>query len=164
LALSVGPALLHLALLEVFARALSSLTADLFKMLRPALHTPRVTIDRLTISRETWICTATDLTFAFEQTEAQRFVAARYWMRTHSMPRFVFVKAPVESKPFYVDFASPVYVELFAKAARRTVNAGSATPMTVTEMLPEPHQAWLTDAEGQRYTCELRCITFDARS
>jgi len=155
---------LHLALIEVFARALSSLTADLFKMLRPAPHTPRVTIDRLTISRETWTCSATDLTFAFEKTEAQRFVAARYWMRTHSMPRFVFVKAPVESKPFYVDFASPVYVEPFAKAARRTVNAGSATPMTVTEMLPEPHQAWLTDAEGQRYTCELRCVTFDMRS
>jgi hypothetical protein len=155
---------LHLDLIDLFGRVLSTITADLFKMLRPAPHTPRVTIDRLTISRETWNCTATDLTFAFEETEAQRFVAARRWMQAHSMPRFVFVKAPVEIKPFYVDFTSPVYVELFAKAVRRTVNAGSATPITVTEMLPEPHQAWLTDAEGQRYTCEFRCITFDARS
>jgi hypothetical protein len=35
--------------------------------------------------------------------------------------------------------------------------------MTVVEMLPAPDEAWLTDAEGQRYTAELRLVARDQK-
>jgi hypothetical protein len=31
----------------------------------------------------------------------------------------------------------------------------------VTEMLPTPDQAWLTDARGLRYSAELRVVAVD---
>jgi len=30
-----------------------------------------------------------------------------------------------------------------------------------TEMLPDVEQSWLPDAEGRRYTCELRMVALD---
>jgi hypothetical protein len=36
--------------------------------------------------------------------------------------------------------------------------------VTVAEMLPAPDQAWLTDAQGQRYTTELRVVAVDQRT
>jgi hypothetical protein len=152
---------LRIDLIELFAEALSLLTADLFHILPLSEHSPRVTIDHLTVCRERWTFPVTDLSFSHEKNEAGRFLAARRWMHTYHLPRFIFVKTPVERKPFYVDLASPIYVELFVKAICRARNAGSEMPIMVTEMLPEPHQAWLIDARGQRYTCELRCIAVD---
>ncbi|HET8890601.1 MAG TPA: hypothetical protein VFQ41_16985 [Candidatus Angelobacter sp.] len=57
--------------------------------------------------------------FANEEDEQQRYLGARRWMRHHDLPRFVFVKFPIEVKPFYLDFASLVYVESFEKMVRR---------------------------------------------
>jgi hypothetical protein len=31
-------------------------------------------------------------------------------------------------------------------------------------MLPDPDQAWLTDARGQRYTAELRLVAADQKT
>ena len=31
-------------------------------------------------------------------------------------------------------------------------------------MLPAPDQAWLTDAQGQRYTSELRMVAVDQKT
>jgi hypothetical protein len=36
--------------------------------------------------------------------------------------------------------------------------------VNVVEMLPAPDQAWLTDAQGQRYTAELRMVAVDQRA
>jgi hypothetical protein len=56
--------------------------------------------------------------FANEEDEQQRYLGARRWMRHHDLPRFVFV-APIGVKPFYLDFASLVYVDIFEKMVRR---------------------------------------------
>jgi hypothetical protein len=83
-------------------------------------------------------------------------------MRHHDLPRFVFVKLPVEVKPFYLDFDSPVYVEIFAKMVRRMVASHRAKDeVTISEMLPAPGQFWLTDADGHAYTSELRMVVRD---
>jgi hypothetical protein len=71
------------------------------------------------------------------------------------LPRLVFVKVPEEMKPCFIDFESPVFVEIFAKLARRT------TSMVVTEMLPAIDDAWLTDADGHGFTSELRMVAVD---
>ena len=58
----------------------------------------------------------------------------------------------------YVDFASTIYVEMFAKQLR------AATHATVSEMLPTIADAWVTDVAGEHYTSELRIATLDPAS
>jgi hypothetical protein len=70
----------------------------------------------------------------------------------------VFVLAPTEPRPFYVDFDSPVYVNIFAKAIRRLLRDQPDGRITVSEMLPTPEQTWLTDDQGHRYASELRFV------
>ncbi|MEV8156229.1 hypothetical protein AB0R11_27515, partial [Streptomyces fradiae] len=81
--------------------------------------------------------------------------------RERDLPRFVFVVSPTEPRPFYVDFDSPVYVNIFAKAARRLARQDAGARLVVSEMLPTPEQAWLTDDEGRTYTSELRFVAVD---
>ena len=73
----------------------------------------------------------------------------RNWAKSHGMPRFVFVKVPTEMKPFYLDFDSPIYVDIFTKAIRKMDGQSKSNePVLLTEMLPAPDQLWLTDAES----------------
>jgi len=146
------------ALVPVFTRMMASR----FGILPPTAHAPRITFDRLVVSRESWRFSPADVEFAREKNEPQRFVAARRWARDNHLPRYVFVKAPVERKPFYVDFESPVYINILAKAVRRSQEFGPENALlTVSEMLPLADQAWLTDAEGNRYSSEFRMIAVD---
>jgi len=151
-------------IIEAFASAISGEVANHFKLLGPAEHTPRVSIDRLVVCRETWRFAASDIWFAFEKEAAERFAEARRWAGSHELPRFVFVKAAVEIKPFYLDLASPMYVELLGKVIRRCVERGlGEEAVVVTEMLPGPGESWLPDAAGERYTSELRIVAFDLK-
>jgi hypothetical protein len=72
----------------------------------------------------------------------------------------VFYRVPVELKPTAADFRSIVLVNLFAKHVRQTKAAGH-TEYTVTEMLPDLGQLWLTDRHGQHHSSELRFVAFD---
>jgi hypothetical protein len=153
---------LRFEILEMFGRTFSEFVTERFRMFGPMSHTPRVQIDRVTVARETWRCAVGGLDFANLKDEPERFLATRRWARSLGMPRQVFVKVPVETKPCYVDFDSPVYVNLLAKLMRRTVQeAGEETQAVFTEMLPGVEQTWLPDAEGRQYTCELRIVALD---
>ena len=75
------------------------------------------------------------------------------------------MKSSAEVKPFYVDFTSPIYVNVLAKMVRRA-NAAERLPdktITIVEMLPAHDDLWLTDHEGNRYTSELRLTWVDDR-
>jgi hypothetical protein len=147
---------------EAIGEALSTVAVNAMKILPAAKHSPRVTIDRLVVCRESWSFTVSELSFAEEKDEATRFLSARRWARSHDMPRFVFVKVLSETKPFYVDFDSPIYVDIFAKALRLLAEHPAADqPFTLTEMFPTPDQTWLSDAEGRHYTSELRMVAVD---
>jgi lantibiotic biosynthesis dehydratase-like protein len=149
-------------ILEMFGRTFSYFITERFRMFGQLSHTPRVSIDRVTVARETWRCAAGALDFANVKDETERFLATRRWARSLGMPRQVFVKVPIETKPCYVDFDSPVYVNLLAKLMRRTAESGGKEMQAVfTEMLPGVEQSWLPDAEGRRYTCELRMVALD---
>jgi len=149
-------------LLEVLDGFLSLLVSDAFKMLAPTAHTPRITFDRLVVCRETWRMAAAELGWAGSTDALERYVGAHRWARTQKMPRFLFVRMPNETKPYYVDLESPIYVDLLAKAVRQVQqdNAQGAT-ITFTEMLPDPEHCWLPDAEGNRYTSEIRMVVVD---
>jgi hypothetical protein len=157
-----GPNGFRLELLELLGENMSLLTSSSLPLITPALHTPRVTIDRLVVSRETWRLMPSELTFAYEPTPEGRFVGARCWARALGLPRFVFVKSTIEVKPLYVDLASPVFVDMLAKVVRRTKeHVGGETRLNVSEMLPALHQTWVPDAAGAHYASELRIVALD---
>jgi hypothetical protein len=146
-------------LLDVYGEMLATLGVSFFRILPARGHTPRVTIDRLIVSRESWSFAPAEIEFAYEKDEATRMRLARRWARANDLPRFVFVKVPVEDKPFYVDFDSLIYLNMFAKTIRRTLESGKPDPVvTVTEMIPRTDETWLPDAEGETYTCEFRLV------
>jgi hypothetical protein len=60
------------------------------------------------------------------------------------------------------DFDSPIYIDIFAKMLRRTVeNSPDDRQVGITEMLPGPDHMWLPDAHDQRYASELRIVALD---
>jgi hypothetical protein len=150
--------------LDLFAEAMKAIMLEHFDLFPIDRHRPRVTVDGAVLAREGWRVPLSDLGFAHATDAAERFAAARAWARAKGLPRYAFVKSPVETKPFYVDFASPVYVELLASCVRRTARESapeSEPTLKIVEMLPGPHQTWLTDKNGDRYTSELRFAAYD---
>lgn len=126
-----------------------------FAVLPRARHMPRVSLDGVVFHRETWLFRPDELPFARLRAGPDRFIEARRWACQHKLPRHVFVKVPEEPKPYFVDFASPISVELFAKVARQ----GSS--ISVSEMLPAVDELWLLDAAGSFYVSELRVAAVD---
>lgn len=147
--------------LEVFADTPTLSAINSFKLLESGRHTPRVTIDRLVVSRESWTFTPDEITCAYEKTDSARFVETRRWAQTHGIPRFAFFKATTETKPVFVDFDSLIYVNIFSKIVRRA-GATKDAQIVLSEMLPTPDQAWLPDAAGRHYTSELRIVAVDS--
>jgi hypothetical protein len=128
-------------------------------------HTPRINFDSLVVTRETWRFDPSHLAFAFESDEVARYVAARRWWREAALPPQVFVRTRLEDKPFYVSVDSPFSVSVLGKAIRRLEREAvdSPSPIAFSEMLPRPDQCWLADAEGNKYSSEVRLVAFDLR-
>lgn len=149
-------------LVEVCAELLGTLTVDAFKLMSVARHTPRVSVDRLVVARETWRRTAGELGFATVKDERRRYLAARRWRAELGLPERVFVSLGTEVKPFSVDLTSPIAVGVLATAVRSAVrDGGPGTTVTVSEQLPGPEHAWVPDAAGRRYASELRLQVVD---
>ena len=155
----------RLSIIEVIGDVLSSLVINSFGILGPQAYQPRITIDRLVVCREAWRFSPKAMDFAFVKEESDRFIAARRWCRAYDLPRFAFVKVPIERKPFYVDFDSPIYVSILAKMIRRTFDAGDpAAEITLSEMLPSIDEVWLPDSEGRCYASEFRIVAIDLKA
>jgi hypothetical protein len=138
---------------------------DFRRIFASGSHTPRISIDRLVIARESWTLPVKSLPFLQEENEATRFRQVRAWMRAHRMPRFVFFKVAGEVKPVYLDFESPIYIDIMAKLTRQMLASEAADGcITVSEMLPTHEELWLPDAEGNLYTGELRMVAKDLMS
>jgi amino acid adenylation domain-containing protein len=151
-------------LLEVVGDLIGATSSNCFDLVPPGTHVPRVTIDELVVSRETWRLAVTEPAFAGTADERARYLQARAWAARHGLPRHVFMRFTGERKPIYADLTSLASVDLIARSLRRSCrNADADATVTVTEMLPAPDQAWLTDARGQRYTAELRMVALDQK-
>ena len=145
-------------ILEVVESYLLLATTSVFSLFPPLPYMPRIIVDGLVIARERWRFAPSDLAFAALATPLERFRAAREWATTRGLPRLVFYKIPEEPKPCYLDFDSPIYVDIFCKLLRK------ASSVNVSEMLPTIDECWLPDAEGNHYTCELRMAAVDPLS
>ncbi|MFD7660299.1 lantibiotic dehydratase, partial [Actinosynnema sp. NPDC059797] len=152
-----------LDLVELLNEQVMAQLVQHFRLLPAGEHTPRVSLDRLVVAREGWRLPSAKCGFAFAADEPTRYLRAQAWRREHGLPRFAFVKSPVEHKPFYVDLESQPSVELFAHAVRALDREKPEAPMGIGEMLPGPDQLWLTDARGARHTAELRVVAVDRR-
>jgi Lantibiotic dehydratase, N terminus len=160
LVVQLMPSGTELDLFEVIWDFVAGVVIDAFRPAAPAAHRPRITIDRFVLSREQWTFQVADSRWAFAKDEQERFYLARRWRQDHQLPERVFYRVPVELKPTAADFRSIVLVNLFAKHIRQTEAAGHAE-FTVTEMLPDLDQLWLTDRAGRRYSSELRFVAYD---
>jgi hypothetical protein len=123
-----------------------------FAILPSAPHVPRVAIDDLILTRESWTFAPEALTRIRSTEDASSFAF------DHGIPRFVFASVPEEPKPVYIDLQGPIYVDILARFAQR-----AAGPIRLSEMLPAHDALWLADASGSRYTCELRICAVDPR-
>jgi hypothetical protein len=161
LVVQVMPSGTELDFFEVIGDEMAGVVVNAFQPVAPAAHRPRITIDRFVLSREQWTFQVTDSSWAFAKDEQERYRLARRWRQDHGLPERVFYRVPVELKPTAADFRSIVLVNLLAKNIRQTQAAGHAQ-FTVTEMLPDLDQLWLTDRQGRRYSSELRIIAYDS--
>ncbi|HEY6795815.1 MAG TPA: hypothetical protein VI248_14140 [Kineosporiaceae bacterium] len=64
--------------------------------------------------------------------------------------RFVFCRTESERKPYLVDLASVLAADLVAHIA------SDGSRVLAEQMRPAPDELWLRDAQGRRYTSELR--------
>lgn len=142
--------------LELFGPQLSGVVNRLLGDFLPsARRTPRVTVGDLTIARERWRIPKFEMRFLEERDHVLQFAALRAWARNEGMPRHMFFLAPGERKPCYLDFDSPLYVDVFVRLLAR---AEPTDVVRMVEMLPQIGDTWLTDASGMRYTSELRFV------
>jgi Lantibiotic dehydratase, N terminus len=143
-------------LLDVFAVPVSWSGVEALKQASAGPHSPRITVDRLVIARETWRTTigASGLTVTERLPE---YLAARRLRRALGLPDKLFAKLSTEIKPVYLDLTSPRYLSAFCamlRAARQ--KAGDDVEIVFTEMLPDAGDAWVPGPDGQRYFSELR--------
>lgn len=148
-------------ILDVFAFVMVGWSTRCFSMFAATPHSPRIAIDNFIVKRESWRFGCGEVSFAAEKTGAARFVAARRWARAHDLPRRVFIRFPQEQKPVYIDLESPAFVDLAAHLWRAAAAKHADGFVSVTEMLPGPEDCWLVDAQGNRYTSELRLVAVD---
>ncbi|HET7017806.1 MAG TPA: amino acid adenylation domain-containing protein, partial [Streptosporangiaceae bacterium] len=152
-------------LFEVVGDLIGSLMAQCFELVGPGRHWPRITIDDLVVSREKWTFPAAEAAFSDNTDERARYLQARAWAAEHGLPRHVFCRFTGELKPIYADLTSLASIDLLARSVRRSRrNAGADARLSVVEMLPDPDQIWLADAQGQRYTSELRMVAVDQKA
>jgi hypothetical protein len=142
--------------LDVFALLVAWSGLEALKQTSAGPHSPRITVDRLVVARETWRTTigASGLTVADRLPE---YLAARRLRRTLGLPDKLFAKLSTEIKPVYLDLTSPRYLSAFCTMLRSArQKAGDDVEIVLTEMLPTAEDAWVPDSSGQRYFSELR--------
>jgi hypothetical protein len=85
-------------LLTVFALPVAWAGTDLFKLARPGRHSPRITIDRMVVVRETWRTTVAEA-WPTRSGGLPEYLAARRLRRALGLPEKLFVKIGTEVKP-----------------------------------------------------------------
>jgi hypothetical protein len=143
-------------LLDVFALLVGWSGVETLKQTSAGPHSPRITVDRMVIARETWRTTigASGLTVTERLPE---YLAARRLRRSLGLPDKLFAKLSTEIKPVYLDLTSPRYLSAFCTMLRTAQQrTGDDVEIVFSEMLPDADEAWVPGPDGQLYFSELR--------
>ncbi|GGM73524.1 lantibiotic dehydratase [Lentzea pudingi] len=115
-------------------------------------HVPRLTWRNVVLSRRCWTVDSAAVPRASaKQTDADRLWAVAEWIAETGLPARFFAKSPAERKPIFVDTATPALLDGLTRLA------GTADRLRISEVLPEPEQAWLRDGR-LRFAAELRSV------
>jgi hypothetical protein len=144
---------LRVSLMDVFGLPTFVTAVRTFELFAETEHVERLTIGRTVVRRETWTVPAGEVPDGAGDLRA--------WAQRRGLPRRVFAKSPLERKPMYLDFDSPVLSRILCRHARRAAAEAPAGRMRFSEMLPLPEDCWLADADGRRYAGELRLVAVD---
>jgi hypothetical protein len=143
------------SIVEFFRAYLGDAVMENFALVPEGEHVPRVALDRLVLCRETWrVSIAGPSAAPLELRDS--FAWTRRWAREQGFPRWIFAKLPGERKPFFVDLDAPYSVRNFLRMCRAAAEQPGLA--VISEMLPDPQHCWLQDAEGGRYTSEIRLV------
>lgn len=147
---------------EFFGFFLSLMVVDAFKSLDDGPHTPRITVGRFVVARETWRVDVAGEEFVRSAGEFESYRAVQSWRRGLGVPEQVYLKVDGEVKPIYVDFGVPVLVLSFLAALRSALRRPDASSIiAVSEALPIPGEAWVCDRDSSTYLGEVRMTVID---
>lgn len=150
---------------EFFANLLSTVVIDAWKSTSAGAHTPRISVGRFTLSRQTWRLDVATESFVKPAGEFELYRAVQRWRQSLGFPDRVYVKLPGEVKPLYLDFDSPVLVLSFLAVLRSALaKPNGGTEIVVSEALPEPSKAWVDGPADDRYLGEIRLLVFHDES
>ena len=146
---------------EFFSNLLSTVVIDSWKSISTGAHTPRISVGRFTISRQTWRVDVAAEPFTRPASEFELYRAVRRWQESLDLPDRVYVKLPGEVKPLYLDFGSPVLVLSFLAVLRSALGKpNGSSEIVVSEALPDPKHAWVAGESDNRYLGEIRLLVF----
>lgn len=147
----------RLAFGDFFSFFLSLMVVDAWKGTSAEAHTPRISVGRFILTRESWRVDVAGQPFTRKASEYESYQAVNQWRRSLGCPDRVYVKLSSEVKPLYVDFGSPILVLSFLAMLRGALKRpNSSTEITLSEALPTPAQAWVVDKAGRTYFGEVR--------
>ena len=127
LVVRVAPSGTELDFFEVIADAMVEVVVNAFQPATPAVHRPRITIDKLVLSRERWVFQVADCRWALVMDEQERYRLARRWRQETGLPERVFYRVPVELKPTAADFRSIVLSTCSPSTSGRPRRPGTAS-------------------------------------
>lgn len=147
-------------LMDLLADFIFLSAASEFRLSTRRSHSSRITVGGVVWQRESWRCPLDVLRALCAEQDSRSYLQLCGWAKGQGMPSRLFVKLPWENKPFLVDLHSLASVRLLVKQLRGADRKGLAggTSVAFSEMLPTPEQLWLTDADGRRFTSEIRLV------
>lgn len=138
---------------QVFERRIKLKAATAFSLSDGSPTGPRRSLGGLVVQRAHW--RFEPAAFGWLEEAAGRVDRARAFCQAHSMPSRVFMRSPTEIKPLYLDWNSPILLEVLARLVRQT------PWLSFSEMVPGPGELWLRNASGEAFVSEFRSIAVD---
>jgi Lantibiotic dehydratase, N terminus len=154
----------RLAFTDFFSFFLSAVVTDAWKAISAAAYTPRISVGRFIVVRESWRVDVTGQPFTRKAGEYESYRAMDQWRRSLGCPDRVYIKISGEVKPFYVDFSSPISVLSFLAVLRGLPEEAEwSGQVHLSEALPEPAHAWAVDSARSTYVGEVRMVVLADR-
>jgi hypothetical protein len=128
-------------------------------------HSPRLQVGRVIVQRETWSLEPDSVLRQAALAGGHKAYAGwREFRQKHGLPEKVFIRGCMtqrltfdkDIKPVFVDFRSPLLLEMASKMVNRFQK------LSITEMLPATEACWLEGNDGH-YSSEFRTVILASR-